>query len=168
MPSPRAECTFHIYPLNFQHAKHVTYGSPCPSQVFSFWSDERIKILIRFHFRFGCRVHNFALEPVELSDDKKKLRVKFYRLPRSILDVLHVPTIPDTEDGAIHEVGLWDVRTDQRIRSGHVLDINTDDPEKLPFPDLRLLGMQSVLNRISGAGSPEMTRVTMIVQMTLL
>ena len=106
--------------------------------------------------------------PLSCLTIKKKLRVKFYRLPRSILDVLHVSTIPDTEDGAIHEVGLWDVRTDQRIRSVHMLDISTDDPEKLPLPDLRLLGMQSVLNRISGAGSPEMTRVTMIVQMTLL
>ena len=96
--------------------------------------------------------------------------MQFYRLPRSNLDVLHVPTIPDTEDGTIHEVGLWDVRTDQRIRSVHMLDISTDDPEKLPLPDLRLLGVQWVLNRISGAGSPEIAAVvmTMIVQMTLL
>jgi hypothetical protein len=54
-----------------------------------------------------------------------------------------------------------------------MLNINTDDPKKLPLPDLRLLGIQWVLNRISGAGSPEiaavvMTRMTMIVQMTLL
>jgi len=92
---------------------------------------------------------------------KKKLRVQLYWLPRSCLsnvDVLRVPTIPDIEDGAIHGVGLWDVTTDQRIRSGDMLDINTDDPEKLPLPDLKLLDMQWVLNRISalsGAAEPQ-------------
>ena len=40
-----------------------------------------------------------------------------------------------------------------------MLDINIDDPEKLPLPDLRLLGMQWGLNRISGAGSPEIAAV---------
>ena len=42
----------------------------------------------------------FALKPIEVSDDKGKLRVQFYWLPRNKLsnsiDILTVPAIPDT------------------------------------------------------------------------
>jgi hypothetical protein len=42
------------------------------------------------------------------------------------------------------------MRAGQRIRSERVLDIKTDGPENLPLPDVRLLDMQWVLNRVAG------------------
>jgi hypothetical protein len=63
-------------------------------------------------------------KPVDISKDKKKPRMQFYWLPKSKfsngMDVLRVPVIPETDHGSIHEIGLWDVRTGQQIRSWHV------------------------------------------------
>jgi HNH endonuclease len=64
----------------------------------------------------------FALKPIEISDDKKSLKVQFYWLLKckhsNSVDILRVPTIPGNSDGKLRDIGLWNVKTDQRIRSG--------------------------------------------------
>jgi HNH endonuclease len=172
----------HIYPFSMRNLRRPV---SLPSFSFwavleLFWSADRIKSWYESIFstdsgteivpNLMClcpnahRYHEralFALKPIEVSEDKGKLRVQFYWLPRNKLsnsiDILTVPAIPDNENGAIHEIGLWNIKTDERIRSGYVLDIETEDPEKLPLPDTRLLDMQWVLNRVSalsGAAEP--------------
>ena len=54
-------------------------------------------------------------------------------------------------------VKLYDVRTDKKICSGDEIFLETNDPERLPLPDWRLLDMQWILHRVaamSGAAEP--------------
>jgi len=172
----------HIYPFSM---RNIRQPLSLPSFSFwsvlkLFWSPERVKKWYDAIFSTDAgteivsnlmclcpnahRYHErafFALKPVDISEDKKKLRMQFYWLPKNKfsngVDALRVPVIPETEDGSIHEIGLWDVKTRQEIHSGHVLDVETDDPENLPLPDVRLLDMQWMLNRVaalSGAAEP--------------
>jgi hypothetical protein len=103
----------------------------------------------------------FALEPKEISNDKKRLTVKFFWLPRyqysPKVDILNSPSIPEDLDGLNHGVGLWNLYTNKQIRSGDEIYLETDDPERLPLPDLRILEMQWILHRVtalSGAAEP--------------
>jgi hypothetical protein len=98
---------------------------------------------------------------MEMSDDKKSLKVQFYWLPKckhsNSVDILRVPTIPGNADGKLWDIGLWNVKTDQRIISGDIIELETNDPEELPLPDFRLLNMQWMLHRVSalsGAAEP--------------
>jgi hypothetical protein len=95
----------------------------------------------------------FALEPKEISNDKKRLTVKFFWLPRyqysPKVDILNSPSIPEDSDGLNHGVGLWNLYTNKQIRSGDEIYLETNDPERLPLPDLRTLEMQWILHRVT-------------------
>jgi len=103
----------------------------------------------------------FALKPKEISNDKKTLKVEFYWLPRYShshqVDILRTPSIPKHSDGITGEVGLWNIQTGEKIRSGDVICFETNDPENLPLPDFRLLEMQWILHRVSAlSGAAEL------------
>jgi hypothetical protein len=95
----------------------------------------------------------FTLEPKEISNDKKRLIVKFYWLPRyqhfDKVDILYSPSIPEDGDGENHGVGLWNLSTKKQICSGDEIYLETKDPERLPLPDLRILEMQWMLHRVT-------------------
>ena len=95
----------------------------------------------------------FALKPMEISNNKKTLKVEFYWLPcyshSNEVDILHTPSIPEHLDGKTRGVGLWNIQTNKRIRSGDVIYFKTSDPENLPLPDFKLLEMQWILHRVS-------------------
>ena len=105
----------------------------------------------------------FALKPKEISNDKKTLKVEFYWLSQyghsNQVDILRTPSIPErlngtTLDGRTRRVGLWNIDTDEKIRSEDVICL---DPEELPLPDSRLLDMQWILywvSALSGAAEP--------------
>ena len=104
----------------------------------------------------------FALKPKEISSDKKSLKVEFYWLPRcdhsNQVNILRTPSIPEHLDGKTRRIGLWNVETDQRIRSGDIIYFETNDPENLPLPDFRLLEMQWILHRVSAlSGAAELS-----------
>lgn len=93
----------------------------------------------------------FALE------DNKRLKVQFYHPPKYKHWFPRAPIITENEDGKLHEIWLWNVTTDQRICSEDVIDPEMNDSKNPPLPDLRLLDMQWMLNRVSalsGATEP--------------
>jgi HNH endonuclease len=101
----------------------------------------------------------FALKPLSLSRNRKKLIVQiFLQAPgnykvNSRIDLLTEPTSSEglevVGDGyALHRIendgSSW------RIRSGETLTFTTKDPKKLPLPNVELLEMQWFLQRLVG------------------
>jgi hypothetical protein len=113
----------------------------------------------------------FALKPLEISDDKKKLTVQFFWQPqyshenKDPVDLLEEPLssrdLRFTEKGEIR-YSLAREEEDgslRRIKSGDIFTLTTDDPVVRPLPSWELLDMQWVLQRLTamsgGAGMPE-------------
>ena len=106
----------------------------------------------------------FALEPIRLSDDKKRLDIQFYWMPSdnyaSQVGILQRPLLPaDKDQGPIPvPVMLHNCETNKTIRSGDKISLETDDPVERPLPDFKLLEMQWFLHRVaamSGAAKPQ-------------
>ena len=103
----------------------------------------------------------FVLEPIRISDDEKRLDVKFFWLasnphvPR--VDILQVPSLAAAEHGP-NLARLFNHETVTQIRSGDEISLETDDPVSRPLPNFRLLEMQWFLHRVtamSGAAEPQ-------------
>ena len=142
-----------------------------------FWSQERVNSWYNAVFErgtevvenlmcFAPHVHRwhtkglFALQPVKLSEDGKCLTLKFYWLPRRSssveMDITESPSIPEDLAELPQHLKAWNVITERKICSGDEIRLETPDPEKLPLPDVRLLDMQWVLQRLmalSGAAN---------------
>jgi hypothetical protein len=110
----------------------------------------------RWHWNIGC----FALKPLEISDDKKKLTVQFFWQPqyshgsKDPVDLLKEP-LSSRDLGFTEKKGIecflsrQDDRSLRRIESGDIYTITTDDPAKRPLPSWELLEMQWVLQRLT-------------------
>jgi hypothetical protein len=94
----------------------------------------------------------FALQPIELSADEKRLDVKLHWVPRrggcTDVDILSPP--PSLE--GLDDIQLYHFPTDRRISSGHVFSLTTDDPVNHPLPRYELLEMQWILHRVVAMG----------------
>ena len=171
----------HIYPLSM--GKYLQMSN-LPTSIWgtlrNFWSEERVDSWYNAIFPSGTEVvHNliclspdahkfhqkacFALEPREISDNKERLKVKFFWLRQykqfkgAKVDILSRPSLPGNLDPGSDGLGLLNVRTSGKICSGDEIWLETEDPESLPLPDWRLLEMQWFLNRVtamSGAAEP--------------
>jgi hypothetical protein len=101
----------------------------------------------------------FALKPLELSPDRKKLTVQFfwqvsggYKI-KSRIDLLTKPASSEGLDFVGDEYWLTRRENDgstPRIHSGETFTFTTQDPQNLPLPSLELLEMQWVLQRLVG------------------
>ncbi|KAN0072672.1 hypothetical protein V8E54_002082 [Elaphomyces granulatus] len=147
-----------IFPFSMRNLRQPLTLSP--NSIWSvlrlFWTQDRIDEWYDAVFSSSA-----GTEVVSNLIDKKSLKVQFYWLPKckhsNSVDILRVPTIPGNADGKLRDIGLWNVKTDQRIRSGDIIELETNDPEELPLPDFRLLNMQWMLHRVSalsGAAEP--------------
>jgi hypothetical protein len=111
----------------------------------------------------------FALKPLKLSRDHKKLTVQFFWQVPGNYDVgsrIDLLTEPTSSEGLeivanghfLHR--LEDDGSTPRIRSGETFTFTTKDPKNLPLPSLELLEMQWVLQRLVGmcgaAGWPKL------------
>ncbi|KAL7650943.1 hypothetical protein ACMYSQ_010699 [Aspergillus niger] len=102
----------------------------------------------------------FALKPLDISDDREKLRVEFFWLsvPSVYPERVEIRTPPSTScliDHGPHNTRLWNCETLAPIRSGDVLTFTTRDPDQLPLPLVDILWMQWTQTRalaLSGAG----------------
>jgi len=68
--------------------------------------------------------------------------------------IFECPSIPEGTNHGVNNVKLLNVETEQIIRSGDEIWLETDNPLLMPLPDWRILDMQWVLQRlaaISGA-----------------
>jgi hypothetical protein len=104
----------------------------------------------------------FALKPLKLSYDRKKLTVQFFwQVPgnydlRSRIDLLTEPTSSEGLDFVVN--GHWMTRLEddgstprfRPIRSGETFTFTTKDPQNLPLLSLVLLEMQWFLQRLVG------------------
>jgi HNH endonuclease len=107
----------HIFPFSMRNLKASPSSDPYSiwAVLLQFWSQDRVDAWYKTIFSSGTEVvynlmclgpsaykyHErayFALEPKELSNDKKRLTVKFFWLPRyqysSKVDILSSPLIP--------------------------------------------------------------------------
>ena len=101
----------------------------------------------------------FALKPLKLSRDRKKLTVQFFwQVPgnydsESQIDLLTEPTsskdLDILPDGCVSHRVNHD-GSSPRIQSGETLTFTTKDPKTLPLPSLELLEMQWFLQRLVG------------------
>ncbi|PKY06148.1 hypothetical protein P168DRAFT_288110 [Aspergillus campestris IBT 28561] len=107
----------------------------------------------------GSNVHGlwgmarFSLKPIEISEDKKTLKVKFFWLPNFCFS-RHVPMtacpkVPQDPRCGPKNTKLWDCDTEKIIESGEEIILRTDDPEVRPLPSVELLEMQWILNRVN-------------------
>ena len=122
----------------------------------------------------------FALKPLELSGDRKRLDIQFFWQPhvKSKADErLDLLTEPSSSRGlnSADECALPSFYMNQpvNIRSGDTFTLTTDDPESRPLPSLELLDMQWVLQRlvamcgVNGRGlKPMMTRTILATTIT--
>ena len=103
----------------------------------------------------------FALKPIEISDDEKRLDVLFFwlssnpRVPR--VNILQAPSSPASDHGP-DSIRLFNNDTYTVIKSGDKISLKTDDPVSQPLPNYKLLEMQWFLHRVtamSGAAEPQ-------------
>ncbi|KAE8355419.1 hypothetical protein BDV28DRAFT_128839 [Aspergillus coremiiformis] len=96
----------------------------------------------------------FALQPMELSEDKKVLKARFFWLPvAKYLKNIAITTRPSLPSDLKHigrQTKLFNCETSTQICSGDIITMQTADPETHPLPSLELLGMQWVLTRVLG------------------
>jgi hypothetical protein len=112
-----------------------------------------------------------ALKPLELSPDKTSLTLEVHwlrnrRVAESPLgnpitpppvDLLQMPSLALTPNDVANGFWFVDVRTGDRIYSGHKVTLTTDDPDERPLPSWELLDMQWVLQRLSAiSGAAEL------------
>jgi hypothetical protein len=113
----------------------------------------------------------FALKPLEMSDDKKKLIVQFFWQPQyshgnmDLVDLLEEPLssrdLRFTEKEGIKYLlaRYQDDGSYRGVESGDIFTFITDDPAIRPLPSWELLDMQWVLQRLTamsgGAGTPD-------------
>lgn len=94
----------------------------------------------------------FALQPIELSADEKRLDVKLHWVPRrgrcTNVDILSPPPSLEGLDG----IKLYHFPTNRQIFSGDLFSLTTDDPVNHPLPHYGLLEMQWILHRLAAMG----------------
>jgi hypothetical protein len=121
-----------------------------------------------WYWNLGC----FALKPLEISDDEKKLTVQFFWQPqyshrsKDPVDLLKEPlSSRDLRFTKKDGIGCFltrrqDHRSHRGIESGDIYAFTTDDPAKRPLPSWELLEMQWFLQRLTtmsgGAGMPDL------------
>jgi len=160
----------HIYPFSMRNLKESS--STDPSSIWNvlrvFWSQERVNAWYNAVFSSGTEVVSnlmclapsvhkyherayFALEPREISDDKKRLTLKFHWLPH----YKHSKQV--SLDQGPNRVKLLNIKTNRIICSGDEIFLETSDPDRLPLPDWRILDMQWILQQVAAmSGAAEL------------
>ncbi|KAF2177893.1 hypothetical protein K469DRAFT_754850 [Zopfia rhizophila CBS 207.26] len=167
----------HIYPFSMRD-EYKERGFLFWDTLRMFWSKERVDAWYDAIFPIGTEVCQnlvclaphahvywerayFALKPIRMSDDKKRLDIQFFWLsvnPRVTgVNVSQVPLLPANLDQGPNLVKLFNNETDTKIHSGCEISLKTDDPALRPLPDFRLLEMQWFLHRVTAiSGAAEL------------
>jgi len=170
----------HIYPFCLR--SELTPANRSEPSFWSilrhFWSKERVDAWYNAILSKGTEAcHNlmclapsahkywekahFALKPIRLSDDNKRLDVQFFWLVKGnhtpVVSILQHPSLSvDLRRGPNRTV-LVNADTLRVICSGDEISLETSNAEQYPLPDVRLLEMQWFLHRVaamSGAAEP--------------
>ncbi|KNG84143.1 hypothetical protein ANOM_008303 [Aspergillus nomiae NRRL 13137] len=93
----------------------------------------------------------FTLQPLEVSDDRKILTVRFFWIPISkymkTMDLKTMPSIPLNLGYTGKRIKLFNCESGKQIYSGDIITITTTDPDEYPLPSFELLEMQWLLTR---------------------
>ncbi|KAJ6012182.1 hypothetical protein N7499_012850 [Penicillium canescens] len=111
------------------------------------------------------RMARFALKPIKVTEDEKKMTLRFFWLP-----VVHNPRLRLTDppvyssnlSGAPNRAKLWNYETNKEVCSGDIITVTTEDPKNNPLPSMALLELQWCLTRVlalSGAAEFPNTEV---------
>jgi len=172
----------HIYPFCMAD-EHELNGrrSSFWATLRMFWSAERVESWYNAIFHTAARTEvcenliclglnphrywgkaYFALKPIGLSDDKKRLDLQFFWLSKSDkpyqVDILRRHSFSANLDQGPNLARIINHETLELICSGDNISLETSDPGELPLPNLKLLEMQWVLNRVaamSAAAEPQ-------------
>jgi len=172
----------HIYPFCMAD-EHELNGrrSSFWATLRMFWSAERVESWYNAIFHTAARTEvcenliclglnphgywgkaYFALKPIGLSDDKKRLDLQFFWLSKSDkpyqVDILRRHSFSANLDQGPNLARILNHETLKLICSGDNISLETSDPGELPLPNLKLLEMQWVLNRVaamSAAAEPQ-------------
>ncbi|KAF2190446.1 hypothetical protein K469DRAFT_746946 [Zopfia rhizophila CBS 207.26] len=170
----------HIYPFSMRYEDNTPkqYSISFWDTLRMFWSKERVDAWYNAIFPTGTEVCQnllclcpnahaywesayFALKPIRISDDKKRLDLQFFWLSTnshvSGVNILQAPSISALDQGP-NLTRLINNETCTLIRSGDEISLETDDPVLRPLPNFRLLEMQWFLHRVtamSGAAEPQ-------------
>jgi hypothetical protein len=98
----------------------------------------------------------FALKPLELSPDRKELKVQFFwqaRYGHKLVDQIDLLTDTLSSEGLTKVDGYFlsyihDDGTLRLIASGEIFTLKTENPEEQPLPNWELLDMQWKLQRV--------------------
>lgn len=96
----------------------------------------------------------FVLQPIELSDDRKVLKARFFWLPifkySNSIDVTTRPSLPSNLTFVGKRIKLFNCDTAAQIHSGDIITMETLNPDTHPLPSIQLLNMQFALTRALG------------------
>ncbi|KAH7355110.1 hypothetical protein BKA65DRAFT_234125 [Rhexocercosporidium sp. MPI-PUGE-AT-0058] len=101
----------------------------------------------------------YALKPISISDDKTILRVQLFwqKKQPDMQAAMSLLTIPLSTENLNQNEGAFDhgqtILYDEggnRIKSGDIFDLKTDDPTTKPLPSFKLLELQWFLTRVIG------------------
>jgi hypothetical protein len=104
----------------------------------------------------------FALKPLDPATDGKSMDVQLFWLRpykrQSLIRLVTRPELPNNLEGSVDNVKLFDHLTDQKLCSGDIFTLRTDDPKIRPLPSKEILEMQWVLHRLTAlSGGAEVT-----------
>ncbi|KAK2810066.1 hypothetical protein FQN50_003260 [Emmonsiellopsis sp. PD_5] len=158
----------HIYPYSLSSLpEHDSFWNSL--QIF--WSDERLQqwkaavytenktevchnlITLAPHAHACWERALFALKPLDIAEDQKTMRVQFFWLRqyprRPHQPITTRPELPASLDGDMTNLKLFNCETEEKIHSGTILTLHTDDPVTKPLPSIALLEMQWILHRLT-------------------
>lgn len=160
----------HIYPYCLRSEYTSSLAEPSFWDTLRlFWSQERVNAWYDAIFPGGTEAcHNlmclaphahaywgkahFALKPIEVSHNKKRLDIQFFWLAKgnraSQVNILQRPLSPVYLNQGPNVTKLLNVQTNRTLCSGDQISLETNDPVTQPLPDLRLLDMQWILHRL--------------------
>ncbi|OCK78435.1 hypothetical protein K432DRAFT_406469 [Lepidopterella palustris CBS 459.81] len=141
----------HIYPFSMRYESNVVNRSTPAfwNTLRQFWSEERVD---GYAHKYWSEAY-FALKPIRLSNDRKRLDIQFFWIPprnyASQVGILHRPSLPADLDQGPNLTMLFNNETCKEICSGDDGTLETNDPVSLPLPDFRVLEMQWYLHRVT-------------------
>ncbi|KAB8276194.1 hypothetical protein BDV30DRAFT_236028 [Aspergillus minisclerotigenes] len=164
----------HIYPYSLGQRGEKDL-KPFWNILYAFWTEERINAWKKEVLgpdgtetcsNLMCMANvahklwekgRFALKPLSLSEDQKVLTVQFYWLPTNSgskkMPAIETPApfpgnLSSSTVNGQPSAKLYNIATDAKLCSGHIITFKTDDPVGHPLPSMELLNMQWVLHRV--------------------
>ncbi|RFU29201.1 hypothetical protein B7463_g7144, partial [Scytalidium lignicola] len=101
-------------------------------------------------------IGTFAFKPVSISEDKKVLTMQFFwqaERGQDMADIDLLTAPPSTQD-LDSAYSCWLAYGDERMKSGRIVTMTTNDPVAFPLPSFELFEMQWFCRRVLAMAGP--------------